>query len=99
MEGQTLSTRKKEDLDNAGQDDLRRPLVEDTETAPGCGLSAPRIRMAAIVDLKEFSGKDRDKERSRSWISKVKSAFLRDQPLDQEKCPVFEDLLTGPAQS
>ena len=53
--------------------------------------------MSAIADLKEFIGKDRDEDRARNWISKVKSAFLRDQAPDEEKCLVFEVLLTGPA--
>ena len=29
--------------------------------------------MSEIADLKEFNGKDRDEDRARSWISKVKS--------------------------
>ena len=45
--------------------------------------------MYAIADLKEFNGKDRDEDRARSWISKVKSAFLRDQTPDEEKCVVL----------
>ena len=36
------------------------------------------------------------KERARNWIRKVKSAFLRDQAPDAEKCLVFRDLLTVP---
>ena len=42
------------DLDDPDQDDLRRPLVASTETAPGGELSAPRIRMSAIADLKDL---------------------------------------------
>jgi len=29
----------------------------------------------------------------------VKSAFVRDQALDSEKCTVYGDLLTGPARN
>ncbi|GMF51959.1 unnamed protein product [Phytophthora fragariaefolia] len=62
-------------------------------------VSATRIRISAISDLKEFSGKDHDEDRARSWFSKVKSAFVRDQAPDSEKCLVFGDLLTGPARN
>ena len=40
-----------EDPEDSGRDDLRRPLVAATETAPGGELSAPRIRMSVIADL------------------------------------------------
>ena len=50
--------------------------------ASGGGLNATRIRMSAIADLKEFNGKDKDEDRARSCIVKVKSAFLRDQAPD-----------------
>jgi hypothetical protein len=55
--------------------------------------------MYSIADLKEFNGKDRYEDRARSWISKAKSAFSLDQYPDEEKCLVFGDLLTGPAQN
>ena len=55
--------------------------------------------MSAIADMKIFNGKDRDEDRARSWISKVKSAYLRDQAPDEEKCLVFGDLLTGPSRN
>ena len=67
-----------DDPDDSEQDGLRRPLVAATGTATGGGLSAPRKRMSAIADLKEFNGKDRDEDRARRWTSKVKSASLRD---------------------
>ena len=51
-----------------------------------------------MMELKEFSGKDRDEYKARSWISKVKSAFLRDQAPEEEKCLVFGDLLAGPVR-
>ena len=52
-----------------------------------------------IGELKEFNGRDRGKDRTRSWISKFKSAFLRDHIPDEEKCLVFNKPLTGPAQN
>ncbi|KAJ8546781.1 hypothetical protein ON010_g11455 [Phytophthora cinnamomi] len=62
-------------------------------------LPTPRIRVSAMSELKGFSGKDGDEDRARSWISKVKSAFVRDQAPDEEKCLVIGDLLTGPARN
>jgi hypothetical protein len=53
--------------------------------------------VSAISELKEFSGKDRDEDRARSWLNKAKSAFVRDQAPDDEKCLVLGDLLAGPA--
>ena len=61
-------------------------------------VTTQRIRVSAISELKEFSGKDRDEDRARSWIGKVKSAFLRDQAPEEEKCLVFGDLMVGPAR-
>ena len=54
--------------------------------------------MSAKGKLKEFAGREKNEERARNRISKVKSAFLRDQAPDAEKCLVFSDLLTGPAR-
>ncbi|OWY97413.1 LOW QUALITY PROTEIN: hypothetical protein PHMEG_00032059 [Phytophthora megakarya] len=47
----------------------------------------------------EYSGKDHDEDRARSWQGKEKSAFVRDQSPDSEKCLVLTDLLTGPARN
>ncbi|OWY91568.1 hypothetical protein PHMEG_00039793, partial [Phytophthora megakarya] len=58
-----------------------------------------RVRISAISDLKEFTGKDQDKDRARAWISKVKSTFMRDQASDDEKCLTFADLLAGSAKN
>ncbi|POM65921.1 LOW QUALITY PROTEIN: Hypothetical protein PHPALM_18295 [Phytophthora palmivora] len=78
--------------------DIPRPaLVASAGVSSGnqarAGVAAPRIRVSAISALKEFSGKDNDE---RSWLGKVKSAFVRDQALGGEKCLIFGDLLTGP---
>ena len=81
------------------RDDLRRTLMAPAEVPTNSGPSPQRICFSVIGDLKEFNGRDRDEGRARSWISKVKSAFLRDQIPDEEKFLVFGDLLTGPAQN
>uniref|UniRef100_A0AAV1V2L5 Retrotransposon gag domain-containing protein n=1 Tax=Peronospora matthiolae TaxID=2874970 RepID=A0AAV1V2L5_9STRA len=82
-----------------GPYDLRRPQVATAGTAPTGGFSAQRIRLSVMADLKEFSGRDQDEERARGWFNKMKTAFLRDQAPDHEKCLVFGELLTGPARS
>ncbi|OWZ19692.1 hypothetical protein PHMEG_0006021 [Phytophthora megakarya] len=58
-----------------------------------------RVRISVISDLKEFSGKDSDEDRARAWISKVKSAFTREQASDEEKCFTFADLPAGSAKN
>ena len=85
------------DFDDLDMQNIRRPQVAAAETLNSGGFNAQRIRMSAIAELKEFSGRERDEDRARSWIRKVKSAFLRDQAPEVEKCLVFGDLLTGPA--
>ncbi|OWY92006.1 LOW QUALITY PROTEIN: hypothetical protein PHMEG_00039160, partial [Phytophthora megakarya] len=51
-----------------------------------------RVRISPISDLKELTGKDQDEDRARAWISKAKSAFMRDQASDNENCLTFADL-------
>ncbi|OWY94158.1 LOW QUALITY PROTEIN: hypothetical protein PHMEG_00036192 [Phytophthora megakarya] len=58
-----------------------------------------RVRISAISDLKVFTGKDQDEDRARAWISKAKSAFMRDQASDDEKCLTFADRLAGPRRT
>ncbi|OWZ19432.1 hypothetical protein PHMEG_0006328 [Phytophthora megakarya] len=58
-----------------------------------------RVRISAISDLKEFTGKDQDEDRARAWISKVKSASRRDQASDDKKCLTFADLFAGSAKN
>ena len=81
------------------RDDLRRTLMEPAEVLTNSEPSPQRICFSVIGDLKEFNGRDRDEGRARSCISKVKSAFQRDQIPDEEKFLVFGDLLTGPAHN
>uniref|UniRef100_A0AAV1UBB9 Retrotransposon gag domain-containing protein n=1 Tax=Peronospora matthiolae TaxID=2874970 RepID=A0AAV1UBB9_9STRA len=80
-------------------DGVRRPHLATTEAIMGEGFAMQRIRMSAIADLKEFSGRNHNDDRARSWLRKVTSAFLRDQTPDSENCLVFGDLLTGPARN
>ncbi|OWZ10924.1 hypothetical protein PHMEG_00016132 [Phytophthora megakarya] len=68
-------------------------------TVPPLLLYPQRVRISAISDLKEFTDKDQDEDRARAWISKVKSAFKRDQASDDEKCLTFVDLLAGSAKN
>ncbi|KAE8885312.1 hypothetical protein PF003_g30692 [Phytophthora fragariae] len=76
-----------------------RTAVATTTTGPPASSTIQQIRISAISDLKEFTGRDQDEDRARSWISKVKSALLRDRATDEEKCLTFADLLTGPAKN
>ncbi|CAI5746607.1 unnamed protein product [Peronospora destructor] len=87
------------DPDDLQIDEPRRPAVATTEAVTGSGMTTQRIRVSAISDLKEFAGKEHDEDRAINWMSKVKSAFLRDQAPDSEKCLVFGDLLTGSARN
>ncbi|KAE9099351.1 hypothetical protein PF007_g15904 [Phytophthora fragariae] len=86
-------------------DDLGQPAraaiatTTTTTTTARTSTGASRLRVSAMSELKEFSGKDGDEDRARSWIGKVKSALIRDQAPDEEKCVVFGDLLTGPARN
>ncbi|EGZ13103.1 hypothetical protein PHYSODRAFT_334907 [Phytophthora sojae] len=76
------------------------PAAVATAASGSTGSSLiQHVRISAMSDLKEFSGKDQDEDRARSWISKVKSTFLLDQATDEEKCLTFADLLTGPAKN
>ncbi|KAE8892531.1 hypothetical protein PF003_g23166 [Phytophthora fragariae] len=77
----------------------RRTAATAAVVAPTGSPAVQRVEISAISDLKEFTGKDRDEERARGWIGKVKSAFTRDQATDEEKCLTFADLLTGPARN
>ncbi|ETI35939.1 hypothetical protein F443_17835 [Phytophthora nicotianae P1569] len=85
-------------------DDLDLPAscqatVAAAATATGLPAITPRIRVSDMSKLKEFAGKDNDEDRARAWTGKVKSAFVRDQPPDDEKCLVLGGLFTGPARN
>ncbi|KAE9274615.1 hypothetical protein PF008_g29549 [Phytophthora fragariae] len=90
------------DPDDLSIDTPRRAVLASAEASPGSTTSTPsipRVRMSAISELKEFSGKDNDEDRARGWLGKIKSAFIRDQASDSEKCIVFGGLLTGPSRN
>ncbi|KAG3105924.1 hypothetical protein PI125_g13343 [Phytophthora idaei] len=75
-------------------DDLDFPTANRAAIATTTGGSGPApviqgVRISAMSDLKEFTGSVQDEDRARSWLSKVKSAFLRDQAPDEEKCLTF----------
>ncbi|KAE9289081.1 hypothetical protein PR003_g25649 [Phytophthora rubi] len=85
-------------------DDLDLPAAAPAAVATAAVGSSEstliqRVRISAISDLKELTGKDQDEDRARAWISKVKSSFMRDQASDEEKCLTLADLLSGPAKN
>uniref|UniRef100_A0AAV1VBW5 CCHC-type domain-containing protein n=1 Tax=Peronospora matthiolae TaxID=2874970 RepID=A0AAV1VBW5_9STRA len=86
------------DPDDLWMPEPRRPHVAATGATTGGGSITQRIRISAISELKEYSGKDREEDKARNWIGKVKSAFIRDQAPDEERCLVFGDLMVGPAR-
>ncbi|KAG2762728.1 hypothetical protein Pcac1_g25493 [Phytophthora cactorum] len=93
-----------EDAGEYDPDDLDFPTANRAAIAITAGGSGPsyviqRVRISAMSDLKEFTGRDRMMSGARSWLSKVKSAFLRDQASDDDKCLTFADLLSGPARN
>ncbi|KAE9268001.1 hypothetical protein PR003_g31591 [Phytophthora rubi] len=61
-----------------------RAAIATTTTTARTSTGASRLRVSAMSELKEFSGKDGDEDRARSWVGKVKSAFIRDQAPDEE---------------
>ncbi|OWY91138.1 hypothetical protein PHMEG_00040408 [Phytophthora megakarya] len=70
-------------------DDVDFPISAQATVATAAAGSTgstmiQRVRISAISNLKEFTGKDQDEDRARAWFSKVKSAFMRDQALDDE---------------
>ena len=69
-----------------------------TSVTNGANSVIQRNRASALSELNEFSETDREVDKAQTWIGKVKSAFLRDQASDEERCLVFGDLLVGPAR-
>uniref|UniRef100_A0AAV1TQF8 Uncharacterized protein n=2 Tax=Peronospora matthiolae TaxID=2874970 RepID=A0AAV1TQF8_9STRA len=85
--------------DDLDIDGVLRPHLAIAKAITGEGIARQQIRMSAIADLEEFSGRNHDDDRARSWVRKVKSAFLRDQAPDSRNCLVLGDLLAGPARN
>ena len=88
----------KYDPDGLWMAEPRRPQFAATGLTNGANSVNQRIRTSAISELKKFSGTDREVYKAQTWIGKVKSALLRDQASDEERCLVFGDLLVGPAR-
>ncbi|KAE9265981.1 hypothetical protein PR003_g32280, partial [Phytophthora rubi] len=85
-------------------DDLDLPAAAPAAVATAAVGSSEstliqQVRISAISDRKEFTGKDQDEDRARAWISMVKSSFMLDQASDEEKCLTLADLLSGPAKN
>ncbi|KAE8959920.1 hypothetical protein PR002_g30381 [Phytophthora rubi] len=104
VEMESVGSRHSELADECDPDDMsleapRRAAVASAGATSGNTSTPQRIRVSAISELKDFSGKDGDVDRARSWIGKAKSAFLRDQAPDSEKCLVFGDLMSGPTRN
>ncbi|OWZ15327.1 reverse transcriptase [Phytophthora megakarya] len=76
-----------------------RPAVASATIGPGGPSLIQRVRISPTSDLKEFTRKDMDEDRTRAWIGKVKSAFQRDQATEEEKCLTFADLMVMSAKN
>ena len=88
---QNLQSERRYDSDDSWFAESKRPQVALTGPTTGKDVSAQRIRVLAISDLEELSGK----YRARSWIGKLKSGFPRDQAPDDEKCLFYGNLMVG----
>ncbi|KAK1941562.1 hypothetical protein P3T76_007428 [Phytophthora citrophthora] len=86
-------------IPNSSRPTSGRAAVASAALRRGGSSVIQRVRISAISDVKEFAGKDLDEDRARAWISKVKSAFQRDQATEEEKCLTFADLMIGPAKN
>ncbi|CAH0522647.1 unnamed protein product [Peronospora belbahrii] len=72
--------------------DLDGPLARMANATLGqMSNMASRIKLSATSDLKEFHGKDQDEDRSRSWVTTLKTAYTRDQAPDEESVSILED--------
>ncbi|ETO59464.1 hypothetical protein F444_22184 [Phytophthora nicotianae P1976] len=49
----------------------RQAIVSTATAATGLPVITPRIRVSAMSELKEFSGKDDDEDRARAWITRL----------------------------
>uniref|UniRef100_A0AAV1V3L9 Uncharacterized protein n=1 Tax=Peronospora matthiolae TaxID=2874970 RepID=A0AAV1V3L9_9STRA len=54
------------DPDDLWMSEPRRPQVAATGATTGGGNTTQRIRISAISELKEFSGKDREEDKART---------------------------------
>ena len=105
--GSRLSRSHDYGREHRDQGNKRLPHVVTAWAADRDGFSNQRNQMSAMFDsflvrqilsvrqLKESAGREKNEERAKTWISKVKAAFLRDQAPDAERCLVFSNLLAG----
>ncbi|POM76003.1 LOW QUALITY PROTEIN: Hypothetical protein PHPALM_6807 [Phytophthora palmivora] len=93
------TTRWENDPDEIDFPAAARATVATATTGSAGSTMIQRVRISPISDLKEFTGKDQDEDGARAWIGKVKSAFMRDQASDKEKCLTFAGLLAGSAKN
>ncbi|OWZ12946.1 hypothetical protein PHMEG_00013817 [Phytophthora megakarya] len=78
---------------------LRKTTVTIAAAGTTSSSISQRVRISAISDPTEFTGKDQDEDRAQAWISKAISLFMQDQISDDEKCLTFADLLAGSAKN
>ena len=73
-----LRTSRSHDYGRERQDQGNNILIqEETAGAADSGeFSHQIIRMSAMTELKKFSGREKNEERARKCISKLKSAYL-----------------------
>uniref|UniRef100_A0AAV1VC59 Retrotransposon gag domain-containing protein n=1 Tax=Peronospora matthiolae TaxID=2874970 RepID=A0AAV1VC59_9STRA len=91
-----IHQRAEYDPDDLWMAEPRRTQVAATSVTTETSIFTQKIIVSAISELKESLEKDWEEDRVRIWMSKVKSAFLRDQASEEEKFLVFGDLVVGP---
>ncbi|POM58906.1 LOW QUALITY PROTEIN: Hypothetical protein PHPALM_36389 [Phytophthora palmivora] len=103
--GQKLESPDRQSTNEYNPDDLdldpprRAAVASASATTSGRSTNVPSIRVSAMSEIKELAGQEGGEDRARAWLSKVKSAFVRDQAPDEEKCLVFGDIPTGSARN
>ena len=73
-----IHRRAEYDTDDLWMSELRQLQVAAIGLTTGASAVTQRIRMSAMSELKELSGKDWEEDRARSWMGKVKLALLQD---------------------
>ena len=82
--GSRHSQTEEYDPDDLWASEPRHLQVAMAKSNANMGTVIQRLRVFAISELTEFSGNYNDEDRARSWIWKVKSAFLRDQASERK---------------
>ncbi|POM74170.1 Hypothetical protein PHPALM_8912 [Phytophthora palmivora] len=99
MESDRRTHRWEGDPDDIEFPTAARAAVATATAGPTGSTKIQRVRISAISDQKEFTGKGQDEDQARAWISKVNSAFMRDQKSYDEKCLTFAYRLAGSANN